>query len=180
MQKITKKSQSISLSPVRMQHITSIPQDIPEPIPFGTGAIGIARRGASGSILLTALSRPKVKNAFSDNMYSDLTSMLKLAATDDTISAIVLTGTGPYFSSGADLKNMQLLPDDDGNRKPTLEKPAGQFMLAMMRFPKIIAAAVNGPTVGIGVTLLLHCDLCYSVKEATFWAPFTRLAIGEL
>lgn len=51
-------------------------------------------------------------------------------------------------------------------------------MLAMMRFPKIIAAAVNGPAVGIGVTLLLHCDLCYCTKDVTFWSPFSRLAIG--
>lgn len=51
-------------------------------------------------------------------------------------------------------------------------------MMAILSFPKIIAAAVNGPAIGIGVTLLFHCDLCYCTSNATFWIPFTRLALG--
>jgi enoyl-CoA hydratase/carnithine racemase len=53
-------------------------------------------------------------------------------------------------------------------------------MMTILSFPKIIAAAVNGPAIGIGVTLLFHCDLCYCTSNATFWIPFTRLALGSL
>jgi enoyl-CoA hydratase/carnithine racemase len=53
-------------------------------------------------------------------------------------------------------------------------------MMTLLSFPKIIAAAVNGPAIGIGVTLLFHCDLCYCTSNATFWIPFTRLALGSL
>lgn len=67
--------------------------------------------------------------------------------------------------------------DDDEDNQRTLTRPAGRFMMELLKFPKLICAAVNGPTVGIGVTLLLHCDLCYCTKDATFWSPFTRLAL---
>lgn len=50
-------------------------------------------------------------------------------------------------------------------------------MMAVLRFPKILVAAVNGPAVGIGVTLLPHCDLVYSSASATFWVPFLRIAV---
>ncbi len=52
-------------------------------------------------------------------------------------------------------------------------------MMTILSFPKIIAAAVNGPAIGIGVTLLFHCDLSYCTSNATFWIPFTRLALGS-
>lgn len=66
---------------------------------------------------------------------------------------------------------------DFESEKDTIDKPAGRFMMALIRFTKPFVAAVNGPAVGIGVTLLLHCDLVYCTKEATFWVPFTRIAL---
>jgi enoyl-CoA hydratase/carnithine racemase len=130
------------------------------------------------SILIVALSRPRVKNAFSDDLYLDLIDVLQDTAADDTLSAIVLTGCGNYFSSGADLKQGTFLPED-GSRRDTLNLPAGRFMMSLLAFPKLIGVAVNGPAVGIGVTLLLHCDLCHCTDKATFWIPFTRLALGK-
>jgi len=59
----------------------------------------------------------------------------------------------------------------------TIDRPAGRFMMTMIAFPKVIVAAVNGPAIGIGVTLLLHCDLVYCTRNATFWVPFTRIAL---
>mmetsp|Transcript_388 Transcript_388/g.659 ORF Transcript_388/g.659 Transcript_388/m.659 type:complete len:287 (-) Transcript_388:166-1026(-) len=144
-------------------------------VSFGEGSLRVSRRGNEASVLLVALSRPKVKNAFSDGLYLDLIAMLEAATVDDSISAVVLTGSGSYFSSGADL-NGNFLPEDGASRD-TLSKPAGRFMMALLAFPKVIAAAVNGPAVGIGVTTLLHCDLCYCTPNATFWVPFTRLAL---
>jgi enoyl-CoA hydratase/carnithine racemase len=127
----------------------------------------ISRRGDKGNIILAALHRPHVKNAFDDGLYTDLIHLLRISAEDDGIDAIVLTGTGTFFSSGADLSNF-------AENSSTL---SAQFMKEMLNFPKVICAAVNGPAIGIGVTLLLHCDLCYCSCDATFWIPFTRIAL---
>jgi peroxisomal 3,2-trans-enoyl-CoA isomerase len=124
------------------------------------------------------MNRPRVKNAFSDDLYLDLIDVMADVASDPSFAALVLTGTGPYFSSGADLKGGTMM-NEDGSARDTLNIPPGRFMMALIEFPKILGAAVNGPAVGIGVTLLLHCDLCYCTEKATLWAPFTRLALGE-
>ena len=100
---------------------------------------------------------------------------MNIVEQDPTLSAIVLTGSGSYFSSGADLSTNAFQPEPHGRR--TRQKPAGRFMLSIIRFSKIFAAAVNGPAVGIAVTLLMHCDLVHCSDQATFWAPFTRLAL---
>jgi peroxisomal 3,2-trans-enoyl-CoA isomerase len=143
------------------------------------------------SILLVALNRQKVKNAFNDEQYLDLISVLTKVETDETLHAIVLTGMGNYFSSGADLSSTNFGEDDSnedeeeevaGKEQPSrkkgmIDRPAGQFMMKLLSFPKLICCAVNGPAVGIGVTLLPHCDLVYCTKYSTFWTPFTRIAL---
>ena len=97
------------------------------------GTLQIARRGKQNSILLVALHRPKVKNAFNDDLYLDLIALLQQVAVDDTLSAIVLTGTGPYFSSGADLNQMVDVDDERG----MIDKPPGRFMMELLKFPKV-------------------------------------------
>ena len=133
------------------------------------------RRGTKGSILLVALHRPHVKNAMNDKVFEDLIEIFESAAKDDSVSAIVLTGSGSYFSSGADLKGGTYTAEAGGRQSRI--KPGGRFMMALISFPKILAAAVNGPTVGIATCALMHCDLVYCSESATFWAPFTRLAL---
>jgi enoyl-CoA hydratase/carnithine racemase len=150
----------------------SLPQSS-QPTRFGRGTLSLARRG---QILIVALDRLQLKNAFNDDVYLDLVDVLHMVEQEDSVVAIVLTGTGSYFSSGADLKALKKNPGAMGNQ--TLERPTGKFMMALIGFPKIIAVAVNGPAVGIGVTLLLHCDLVICAERASFWAPFTRLALG--
>jgi peroxisomal 3,2-trans-enoyl-CoA isomerase len=145
------------------------------PAPFGSGSLRLSRRGKARSILLVAFSKVEVRNAFNDAVYEDLIGVLGLAAQDHSLSAVVLTGSGDFFSSGADLKGGNFTPEEGGRR--TLQKPAGRLMLEIIAFPKILAAAVNGPAVGIAVTLLMHCDLVHCSPNATFWAPFTRLAL---
>lgn len=148
----------------------------PTPSSFGRGNLRICRQGKKASILVAALSRPKTRNAFHDELYLDLIDLLQSAEADSTVSAIVLTGDGEYFSSGADLKNGQFQPKR-GGRNTLDQEPSGRFMMALLRFTKVIAAAVQGPAVGIGVTLLMHCDLVFCSSRATFWVPFTRLAL---
>jgi enoyl-CoA hydratase/carnithine racemase len=150
----------------------SLPQTS-QPTRYGRGTLSLARRG---QILIVALDRKQVKNAFNDDVYLDLVDVLHQVEHDDSLVAIVLTGAGSYFSSGADLKALKSNPGAMGNK--TLERPTGKFMMSLIGFSKIIAVAVNGPAVGIGVTLLLHCDLVICAERASFWAPFTRLALG--
>lgn len=141
------------------------------PQSFGK-TLRVAKRG---SLLIVALNRPNVKNAMNDEVYGDLTEILRYSTHTEAIAGVILTGVGSYFSSGADLKSGSFEIEPKGRR--TLIKPAGEFMMAVLQFPKLLCAAVNGPAVGIGATLLLHCDLVFCSKEASFWAPFARLAL---
>eukprot|EP00541_Cyclophora_tenuis_P006338 CAMPEP_0116573678 /NCGR_PEP_ID=MMETSP0397-20121206/18930_1 /TAXON_ID=216820 /ORGANISM="Cyclophora tenuis, Strain ECT3854" /LENGTH=243 /DNA_ID=CAMNT_0004102275 /DNA_START=23 /DNA_END=751 /DNA_ORIENTATION=+ len=143
---------------------------------FGRGTVRICRRGTGNDIVVVALWRPRVKNAVNDDMYLDMIDILAQSSHDSSITAIVLTGAESYFSSGADLKDGNF-ESEDGRGRDTLHRPAGRFMMALLAFPKVIVAAVQGPAVGIGFTLLLHCDLCLCTEQATFWAPFTRIAL---
>lgn len=146
------------------------------PHSFGRGNLKVTRRGKNGSIVLASLWRPATRNAFSDDLYEDLIALMQNTANDASVSAVVLTGTGSFFSSGADLRNGNFQPEGAAGRQ-TAKKPAGRFMLALIAFPKILCAAVQGPAVGIGVTLLMHCDIVHCSPTATLWAPFTRLAL---
>ena len=145
------------------------------------GTLRFSRRGHKGSILLVALHRPHVKNAINDDCYLDLADLLHETAQDSSISALVLTGTGSYFSSGADLADQSLSVKSSSSSssrgRNSLQRPVGRFMFQLLSYPKLLAAAVNGPAVGIGVTLLLHCDLVWCSETATFWTPFSRIAL---
>jgi enoyl-CoA hydratase/carnithine racemase len=169
-----------------LSRVTTTPQS------YGRGNLRVCRRGEGGGapgavlqdsgILLVALHRPAVRNAFNDDMYLDLLDLLHETSLDASIACIVLTGTGSYFSSGADLKsfkqNSNTSNEEESRRNTTmLQKPAGRFMMALLAYPKMICAAVQGPAVGIGVTLLLHCDLVHLSPNATLWIPFSRLAL---
>jgi enoyl-CoA hydratase/carnithine racemase len=148
--------------------------DTPEP--FGSGNLYTCRRGKKRSIVLASLFRPKTRNAFNDDLYEDLIQLLQSTAADPSVSAVVLTGVGSFFSSGADLRDGKFVPESGAGRE-TIKKPAGRFMMALIAYPKVLCAAVQGPAVGIGVTLLLHCDIVHCSPTASFWAPFTRLAL---
>ena len=65
-------------------------------------------------------------------------------------------------------------------RHSILNKPGGRFMMAIVAFPKVLCAAVQGPIIGIAATALLQCDLVFFSDQAFFWAPFTRLALGKI
>jgi enoyl-CoA hydratase/carnithine racemase len=145
-------------------------------------------------MVIAAIDRPRCRNAINDDVYEDLMDVMDATATDRTVGGLVLTGSGTFFTSGADLwevveresvaaaatatvtASSRNVPSVT-TRTKMCHRPAGRFMLALLEYPKILAAAVNGPAVGIGTTLLFHCDLVYASDTATFWAPFPRLAL---
>ncbi len=117
------------------------------------------------------LDRPEKKNALTGDMYGMLVAHLGQAAADRAVRAVVITGAGGAFTAGNDLK------DFSNPRFIQRDSPVLTFMQALAGFEKPVIAAVNGLAVGIGVTMLLHCDLVYVASDAMLSMPFTKLAL---
>jgi enoyl-CoA hydratase/carnithine racemase len=125
---------------------------------------------SDGALEIT-LDRPARKNALSLAMYEALTAALARASSDDGIRAVLITGGGGAFTSGNDLKDFMQNPPA-GPDSPVL-----RFLEAISTFDKPIVAAVEGHAIGIGTTMLLHCDLVYAADTARFQLPFVNLAL---
>jgi enoyl-CoA hydratase/carnithine racemase len=124
----------------------------------------------SGVMTLT-LNRVDKKNSFTAAMYAALADALTQAATDSAVRVVLFQGHETVFSAGNDI-------GDFLNKPPsTPEAPVFRFLNAIATFPKPLLAAVCGPAVGIGTTLLLHCDLVYAGDNAMFSMPFVNLGI---
>lgn len=124
-----------------------------------------------GAVLVLRLDRPEKKNALTRAMYDSLVEGLREAETDDTVRVVVLTGHPGVFTAGNDL--MDFVADPPSGP----ESPVFRFLYAASRFPKPIVAAVDGPAIGLGTTVLLHCDLIVASPAAKFRMPFVPLGI---
>ncbi|RMX04837.1 enoyl-CoA hydratase [Corticibacter populi] len=131
---------------------------------------GILRHAENGVLTLT-LSRLDKKNAFTQVMYGLFADAFEQAADDAAVRVVVVQGDVTVFSAGNDIADFQQAPRDDGDR------PVFRFLRAIAAFPKPVLAAVCGPAVGIGTTLLLHCDLVYAGDNAAFALPFVNLGL---
>ncbi|MFQ5698070.1 MAG: enoyl-CoA hydratase/isomerase family protein [Myxococcota bacterium] len=124
-------------------------------------------------VRLLRLDRPEALNAFNDDLYDAVRDALREAACDPQIAVALVTGAGRAFSAGQDLTEMgHPRPHDDGR-----PHGFGPFIESVEAFPKPLVAAVNGLGVGIGLTLLLHCDLVLIDERARLRAPFTSLGV---
>ena len=133
-----------------------------------TPEIRTSRRGATLEI---ALDRPSRKNAITTAMYQAMAEAVRGAESDDGIRAILFHGSDEAFTAGNDLADfLERPPRDEG-------APVFRFIDAVLAGTKPLIAAVNGPAVGIGTTLLLHCDLVYAGENARFSMPFTSLGV---
>ncbi|XP_077209214.1 enoyl-CoA delta isomerase 2-like isoform X3 [Paroedura picta] len=127
------------------------------------------------NITKIVLNRPKLKNAISVKMYEEIITALEEAAKDDSVIT-VLTGSGDYYCSGNDLNNFANV--SAGGIKEMAENGAKlleNFVNHFIDFPKPLIAVVNGPAVGISVTVLGLFDVVYSTDRATFHTPFSTL-----
>jgi enoyl-CoA hydratase/carnithine racemase len=122
-------------------------------------------------LLTLRLNRPDKKNALTRAMYSGMAEVLKQADQDSSVRAVLITGDEACFTSGNDVADFIQAPPS------VLGSEAFQFMQALFEFSKPVVAAVSGPAVGIGTTLLLHCDLVYVSREATLKMPFVNLGL---
>jgi enoyl-CoA hydratase/carnithine racemase len=124
-----------------------------------------------GPITEVRLNRPGKKNALSPAMYTAMADAL--THTDNTPEARVtfITGTGDIFTSGNDITDFMQNPPTDEN------SPVAQFLAAIVGAKKPVVAAVNGAAIGVGTTMLLHCDLVYAAENALFQMPFVNLGV---
>ncbi|MGE8396522.1 MAG: enoyl-CoA hydratase [Comamonas sp.] len=120
------------------------------------------------------LNRVDKKNSITQAMYGTMAEALSTAATDDAVRVVVLQGDATVFSAGNDIGDF--LSRQSGQGLPE-QSPVFQFLHALVDFPKPLIAAVAGPAVGIGTTMLLHCDLVYAGDNAAFSMPFVNLGL---
>ncbi|MFT4046594.1 MAG: enoyl-CoA hydratase [Solimonas sp.] len=122
-------------------------------------------------VLTIRFNRPDKKNAVSAIMYGALADAFAGASANPDVRAVLLTGTGDCFCSGNDLGDFLNASDN------AVGEAVGRFMRAMVDCSKPIVAAVTGPAIGIGTTVLLHCDLIYAGEKTRFQMPFVNIGI---
>jgi enoyl-CoA hydratase/carnithine racemase len=117
------------------------------------------------------INRPEKRNAITLAMYGALVEALNEARADDSVRVVLFSGAGASFTAGNDLNDFITQSDlsDDNN--------AVRFLRLLPTFRKVLIAAVHGQTVGIGVTMLLHCDLVIAAKSAQMSMPFVKLGL---
>lgn len=116
-------------------------------------------------------NRPDKKNSITAAMYSAMADALQVAQDDAQVRCVVFQGNETIFSAGNDIADFL------NNPPATTESPVFRFLRAIAQFPKPLIAAVCGPAVGIGTTLLFHCDLVYAGDNAAFSMPFVNLGL---
>lgn len=127
------------------------------------------------SVLTLTFNRLDKKNAITAAMYTALADALTEAAGDDTVRVVVFQGHEQVFTAGNDLADFKNNPPKVGEGEGPA--PVFRFLEALRTFPKPLLAAVAGPAVGIGTTLLLHCDMVYAGDNAAFSLPFVNLGL---
>lgn len=125
----------------------------------------------SNGVMTLEIARPEKKNALTLAMYDAMTEALSSALADKAVRAVLITGQPGAFTAGNDLQDfMQHPPTSD-------DAPVGRFMRSLLDCEKPVIAAVTGIAVGIGVTMLLHCDLVYVSEDAQLSMPFVALGL---
>jgi enoyl-CoA hydratase/carnithine racemase len=127
-------------------------------------------------VRLLTFNRPEKLNAFDSQLYSASGAALEEARDRDDIKCVVLTGAGRAFSAGQDLVEMAGI-DPSENSSQAAEHGFSRFLDTAAAFEKPLLAAVNGLGVGIGMTMLLHCDLALIAETARLRAPFVPLGV---
>ncbi len=131
----------------------------------------LIKADVSDRILTLTVNRPDKKNALTVAMYAALADAVTNANDDAVVRVVLITGTEDSYTAGNDLKDFLENPPVDS------ASPVFRFMHAIASAQKPVVAAVNGLAIGIGATMLLHCDLVYAVDTARFQMPFVNLGL---
>jgi enoyl-CoA hydratase/carnithine racemase len=131
----------------------------------------LIRSETAGRVARVRFDRPDKKNAITAEMYVQLAEALAAADADRAVRAILLHGTAECFTAGNDVADfLERPPSGEGS-------PTWRLLEVFPKVAKPVVAAVGGPAVGIGATMLLHCDLVYAAPNARFQFPFVHLGI---
>jgi len=125
--------------------------------------------------MLIRFNRPEKKNALTVAMYQAMADAINAAKDDPAVRAVLVTGQPGIFTSGNDIEDFMTRAPGEGSDGQ--DSPVFQFMRALIGIDKPVVAAVTGAAVGIGTTLLLHCDLVYVSDEARLAMPFVSLGL---
>jgi enoyl-CoA hydratase/carnithine racemase len=125
----------------------------------------------ANAVMEIRFNRPEKKNALTRAMYDGVVAAFEAAEVDPAIRVILLTGTGDTFTSGNDIKDFQQRAESRNT------SDASPFLTALSTLQKPLVAAVNGAAIGVGTTMLAHCDLIVAARSARFVMPFTRLGL---
>ncbi|UUX96736.1 enoyl-CoA hydratase [Aquabacterium sp. J223] len=129
------------------------------------------RTGTVDGVATLEIARPEKKNALTDAMYAGLADGLEAAAADGAVRAVLIGGQPGVFTAGNDLEDFMQRPPQGG------ERSVFRFMRTLAHFDKPVVAAVTGTAIGIGTTMLLHCDFVYVSDEARLQMPFVSLGL---
>jgi enoyl-CoA hydratase/carnithine racemase len=127
----------------------------------------------SDGVLVLTLQRPDKKNALTGAMYNVLSDALDRAEADASVKVVLFQGDGDSFTAGNDLADFAAQSKSNSDD----ESPAFRFIKALGKASKPLVAAVQGNAVGVGTTMLLHCDLVYLAEGARLMTPFVNLAL---
>ena len=137
--------------------------------------VRVHRRGGATTI---ELNRPDALNAWNTQFGEDLRAAIEQAAADDEVRAVLITGAGRAFSSGADLKaGFDPTPEGHPDVHTALTERYHPIITGIRTMPKPVVAAVNGPAVGIGCSLALACDLVLAAESAYFLLAFVNIGL---
>ena len=140
--------------------------------PHGVSIMGRIATELKDDVLRITFDRPEKKNALTMAMYTALSEAVEQGDANPGVRVMLLHGNGDSFTAGNDLEDFMANPWK-GQDIP----PAVRFMTAVAQAKKPVLAAVHGAVVGIGVTILLHCDLIYAAEDAKLVMPFVNLGI---
>jgi enoyl-CoA hydratase/carnithine racemase len=136
--------------------------------------MGDVRVETADRVMTITFDRAAKKNAITDAMYGDIAAALTSAANDPAIGAVLVRGEGPDFCAGNDIS---MFAASAAGEADISTSNVGPFLRALSTCPKPIVAAVIGRAIGIGVTMLLHCDLVYVAADAQLSTPFIDLGL---
>ncbi|MFC3713558.1 enoyl-CoA hydratase [Sphingoaurantiacus capsulatus] len=131
----------------------------------------VVRVERDGGVMTLRINRPDKRNALTHAMYAGIADGLDAAAADPTVRVVVIAGAGGHFTAGNDLGDFLAGHSGEG------ERPVARFLRTISHFPKPLVAAVEGVAVGVGTTMLLHCDLVYAAEDAKLQLAFVNLAL---